>query len=554
MKLSIIIPYYNTKTFTLKLLDVLVPQLTNEVEVILVDDGCFEKDFKSYPIKVVQIQNRGVSKARNVGLENSSGIFVTFVDSDDLVSDRYISTILEAIDNKQFDYCYFGWRSIRGDVEILGDPPSWNTAVWNCIYKRPTAKFDENKQIAEEIDFNRQTRVGKKENINKVLYIYNNQREDSLTKRYCKGEIKIERGIRSQIVVYRSFLSVLGGIETAIYNFCHELHKDYDITFVYDTADQFQLFRLKKLVNCVQYQNQPIECDKFVFYGFNPEKILSTVKAKEIIQQVCCDVKAIKISPKLHPRVTKVFADSKASAHVMNETYPKSKCGVLHNIFTGGEHKRVLHLMTASRLSWEKGYERMKRMAKRMHELKIPFTWEVFTNDKPDEEIDGFVFRKPRLNVRDYISGKDYGIQLSETESWCCTATEFLLASVPMVLTDFPSAFEQVKDGKNGFILNRDLTNLDLTIQKMYETKFSDYLDYTIQSKQEWRKVLGGGQTSDYKYEGKGDCFVKAIRNYYDTVLERHVATGDVFEVTRDRAEVLLGKNGSNVKFAEIME
>lgn len=554
MTLSVIIPYHKTLTLTLKLLDVITPQLTDDdVEVILVDDGCYEEIFTTYKIKVVQTPNGGVSKARNEGIQHSSGRFITFIDSDDLVGDSYIRDILHAINTKTFDYCFFGWKSIRGDIEILGDPPEWNTAVWNCIYKKPTARFNENKQIGEEIEFNKLTRIGKKENINKILYIYNNQRDDSLTKRYCRGELKMDREIKSKIVIYRSFLSVLGGIETAIYNFCKAFHKQYDITFVYDTADPLQLFRLKKLVNCVKYANQQINCEKFILYGFNPEKILDTVQSKEIIQQICCDIKAIHISPKINPKVTKCFADSKASAQIIENQFPNIKCEVLHNIFLKSEPKRVLNLMTASRLSWEKGYERMKKMAKRMNQLNIPFTWEVFTNDKPNEEIDGFIFRKPRINILDYMHNKDYGIQLSETESWCCTATEFLSAGIPMVLTDFPSAYEQVKDGTNGFILNRDLTNLDLIINKMYESNLKGF-DYSLDSMSEWKKVLGKKQLSNYTYENTGNCVVKATRNYYDTVLKRDVIIGEVFETDKDRCLILMGENSQNTKFAEIME
>jgi glycosyltransferase involved in cell wall biosynthesis len=553
VKLSVIIPYFNTKTLTLKLLDALSKQITDEVEVILVDDGCYEKDFEKYAAKVVQIPNGGVSKARNTGLGIAIGDFITFVDSDDFIGDSYIRDILHAINTKDFDYCYFGWRSTRGNMTVTGEPPAWNTSVWNCIYKRPTARFNENKQISEDLEFNKLARVGKKSTINKILYIYNNQREDSLTRKYCKGEITIDKEIKTKIVIYRSFLSLLGGIETAIYNFCEEFRRTYDITFIYDTADHLQLFRLRKLINCVKYEKQKIDCEIFIFYGISPTAILDTVTASEIIQQICCDVKVVNVNSNLHPRISQVFADSQHSAKSFTDKHPKIKCGVLHNVFVVSERKRVLHLMTASRLSPEKGYERMKRMAKRMNQLKIPFTWEIFTNEKPDEEIDGMFFRKPRLNVRDYMNGKDYGIQVSDTESWCCTATEFLLAGVPMVLTDFQSSKEQVKDGKNGFILNRDLSNLDLTIQNMYETKFSD-LDYVIHSVREWKKLLGKKQESEYKYKPRTDLhFVKSLRNYYDTVLERHVGIGDVFECSKTRLE-MLENNAQNIKFVERME
>ena len=553
MKLSIIIPYYNTLELTTKLLDTLVPQLNNDaVEVILVDDGCYEDSLKRYPIKIIQTTHGGVSRARNIGMREASGQFLVFIDSDDNIHPRYVSYICKKINNENFDYCLFGWKSIRGDIEILGDPPAWNTAVWNCIYRREKCiEFDESKQIGEEIAFNRVARTGKKSNINKAIYIYNNQRKDSLTKRYCRGEISMDMEINSKIVIYRSYLSLIGGIETAIYNLCKELHNNYNITFFYDTADPHQLLRLKKLVKCVKYNNQKINCDKFIMYGFNPTKILNTVTAKEIIQQVCCDVKAINFNQPVDRRVHSIFADSKASAESF-KLARNQKCGVLHNLFTSTERKRVLHLMTASRLSWEKGYDRMKIMAKRMHDLKIPFTWEVFTNDKPNEEIDGMYFRKPRLNVQEYMNGKDYGVQLSETESWCCTATEFLLAGIPMVLTDFPSAYEQIKEGKNGFILNRDLTNLDLTLQKMYDSKFT-YVDYVIPSESEWKKLLGKKHVSDYNYESSGYIAVKSKLNYFDTALQRNVSVGEIFEVPQDRATLLSGENHLNTKFVEVM-
>lgn len=554
MKLSIIIPYYNTLDLTHQLLDTLVPQSNKDVEVILVDDGCYEDSLKQYPIKIIQTAHGGVSRARNIGMREASGKFLVFIDSDDSVHPRYVSYICKKIDSDNFDYCFFGWRSIKGDIEILTNPPPWNTAVWNCIYRRDKClDFDESKQIGEEIAFNRVARTGKKSNINKAIYIYNNQRKDSLTKRYCRGEISMDMGIKSNIVIYRSYLSLIGGIETAIYNLCKELHNNYNITFFYDTADPHQLLRLKKLVKCVKYDNQKINCDKFIMYGFNPTKILNTVTAKEIIQQICCDIKAINLNIQVDCRVTKIFADSKNSADVFNKTYPNLKCEVLHNIFSSPERKRVLRLMTASRLSWEKGYDRMKRMAKRMHELEIPFTWDIFTNDKPNEDIDGMYFRKPRLDIANWMSSYDYGVQLSESESWCCTATEFLLAGTPMILTDFPSAFEQVRrDAKNGFILNRDLTNLDSTLQLMYENLLTPNLKISCQ--EEWKKLLGKGSKSDYKYNEKGGVVVKAIDNYFDIVEQRDIKVGDCFEASPDRAKVLLGENHLNRKFAEILE
>jgi len=186
MKLSIIIPYHNTYELTKKLLSVLVPQLTEEVEVIIIND--FDDiDFNSSDMRTIFIESNGTaSKPRNIGIDNTKGQYITFIDSDDLISEDYIAKILNKINTSEFDYCFFSWKynGIRKDEVIINDnPPTWNCSVWNCIYKRETIgneRFNEEMKVAEDYDFNLRVRKGKKENIKDILYFYNDNRKDSL--------------------------------------------------------------------------------------------------------------------------------------------------------------------------------------------------------------------------------------------------------------------------------------------------------------------------------------------------------------------------------------
>ena len=184
MKLSIIIPYHNTYELTRKLLSVLVPQLTEEVEVLVIND-CDDTKFDG--VKVLYCESNGTaSKPRNIGLDNATGDFITFIDSDDLVSKDYISKIIDKINTSVFDYCLFSWQfnGLRKHKVIIDDnPPHWNCSVWNCIYKRETIgneRFNEDMKVAEDYDFNLRVRKGKKENITDILYFYNDNRKDSL--------------------------------------------------------------------------------------------------------------------------------------------------------------------------------------------------------------------------------------------------------------------------------------------------------------------------------------------------------------------------------------
>lgn len=190
IKLSIIIPYYKTYEETIKLLNILIPQLTNEVEVFLIDDGCNANFDINQPAKQITIihleENHGLSYARNKGIEEAKGQYIVFVDSDDYVADDYIETIINKINTSDFDYCYFSWQMInkKDIIRIVDNPPAWNLAVWNAVYKREYVEmFDDNIRFCEDVPWQIKMRAknGKKEIIDKILYYYNDGREGSLT-------------------------------------------------------------------------------------------------------------------------------------------------------------------------------------------------------------------------------------------------------------------------------------------------------------------------------------------------------------------------------------
>lgn len=174
IKLSIIIPYYDRPEYIKKLMDKLSTQLTDEVEVIIVDD-CSPTPL-DYP-NVIRLEENsgGASIPRNIGLDNAKGKYIAFIDSDDLISDDYIQTILNKT-KEEWDYCLFSWKTNRYEIIIKDNPPKWNCCVWNCIYKKEligNERFNPELIIAEDYDFNKRVRKGIKANIEKVLYQYN---------------------------------------------------------------------------------------------------------------------------------------------------------------------------------------------------------------------------------------------------------------------------------------------------------------------------------------------------------------------------------------------
>ena len=186
----------------MKLADVLVPQLNDDIEWIIVDDGTNEYRLDELKTKIIHLDyNSGnASIPRNVGLDYAIGEYISFIDSDDMVTNDYIEKILKKIDEEAFDYCYFGWRSGDKTYLIEEEPLEWNHSVWNCIYKKDMIgkeRFNENYNIDEDGDFNDRVRKGKRANIMDILYIYAfEERSDSISSLYSQGKIGFKKNER----------------------------------------------------------------------------------------------------------------------------------------------------------------------------------------------------------------------------------------------------------------------------------------------------------------------------------------------------------------------
>lgn len=121
IKYSVIIPIYNSEKTLKRCLDSLLGQGREDIEIILINDGSSDRsgeiieDYRNrYPnIRAVTQENSGVSAARNRGLDEAKGTYITFVDSDDYVSDDYFRVMDEAGEKEDSDLIVFA-KDIAG--------------------------------------------------------------------------------------------------------------------------------------------------------------------------------------------------------------------------------------------------------------------------------------------------------------------------------------------------------------------------------------------------------------------------------------------------------
>ena len=96
--ITVIVPIYNVENYLKKCLNSIINQQYKKLEILLIDDGSTdlsgkiadEYAVKDNRIKVVHKENGGLSDARNYGLKIMTGEYVTFIDSDDYVTEDYI--------------------------------------------------------------------------------------------------------------------------------------------------------------------------------------------------------------------------------------------------------------------------------------------------------------------------------------------------------------------------------------------------------------------------------------------------------------------------------
>lgn len=332
-------------------------------------------------------------------------------------------------------------------------------------------------------------------------------------------------------IYYFRYINKIGGIEAFFYYLAKKYY-DWDITIYYKDGDINQIKRLKQYVKVVKYKDQKIKCDK-AFFNFNLD-IIDNVEAKEYIQIAHGDYKAMGIKPNTHPKITKYLGVSKQVCKTYKEVTGYDT-ELVYNPIEIEKPKKVLNLISATRLTKEKGKDRIIKLASMLDEAGIPYIWTIFTDDIKAIDNPNIVYMKPRLDIINYIANADYLVQLSDNEGYCYSVIESLIVGTPVIVTECPVFKELgVKNGVNGFILGFDLSNVP--IDKIYK----GLPEFEYKPKEDnWNKFLKPGK-STYREDLKIIVKVECIKEYIDLDFQRRIKPGETFEVSKVRAEELL--------------
>lgn len=125
--ISVIIPVYNAEKTLNSTIESILNQSYSNIELILVNDGSVDNSFQicneiansDNRVKIYFQDNKGVSAARNLGLEKMSGDWVTFVDADDYVTPNGFQSLIERQRQTKVDLVFGNVVKLKGDKRIL---------------------------------------------------------------------------------------------------------------------------------------------------------------------------------------------------------------------------------------------------------------------------------------------------------------------------------------------------------------------------------------------------------------------------------------------------
>ena len=545
IKVSVLIPVWNQEKLIIRALDSIPDR--EDIEILVCDDASTDgtaaavgRYMEEHPDRTIyfsqQPHNRGAGACRNALLQMASGEYIASLDSDDYWYTGKIEEVLEELDGT--DIVFITWRTNTSSVPTLTEKNKLYYAGLSLRFIRreflgeercDEIRWAEDKSLSVQLD--RLPHTEKFTNI--VAYHYNYPRTGSLVNLKERGfDVRMY-----ETVFYYSHVFRIGGVETFFYEIARK-YADRDLTLLYKSGDPEQLQRIAQYIRIRKWNGEKIQCRQAIFgYSFDLHD-LDLIQAEEYIQIIHADFGALRdrIKPKVDKRFSRYISVSENNAKEF-EKLTGIRCEVCYNPITLDKPRKVLHLLSATRLSPEKGYGRMQMLANALDAAGVRYTWTIYTDSTLKVNSPNVVHAGTRLDIRDFIADADYLVQLSDTEGYPYSLLEALSLGTPVIVTDLPSNPDsQVVDGVNAIVLPFDMSEIpiDRIVKGLKKFRYKPQEDG-------WADILTTAPSTWEEERGKR-VTVEAVCRYQDLELNRIFEKGETHECSWERMQDLQAK------------
>lgn len=326
-------------------------------------------------------------------------------------------------------------------------------------------------------------------------------------------------------VFYMHKLNAIGGVES----FFYYMSKLYDIEVYYTEANTEQVKRLAKNIPVHKYTGKPIECDRL----FSNYRFSATTTAKEKYHIIHYDPLNVGFGTTYEDGwkyigVSKVackgFKD--ITGHDIELIYNPVPIDKIKR-----EKPKKLTLISATRLSSEKGASRINTLGNLLDKAGVDFIWHIYTNKRIAFDSKNIIVHEQTLDIHKEVAKASYLVQLSDCESFGLSVCESLILGVPVIITDL-EAFKEIGciHGKNAVVCNFDMTNvdIDMIVKGLPEFTYKP-------PKCEWDKYLSKEKT----YNPNEMIEVRTLKRFWDLETNNHYLRNKNIKVSRKRASEL---------------
>lgn len=213
IKLSVIVPVYNTESYLCECLDSIINQTIENMEIICVNDGSTDNSLeileeyakKDSRIKIFTIENSGLSIARNYGMNHAMGEYIGFVDSDDYIDLEMFEKLYAKSKAKNLDMCMCKISTFEDGTDIVDDD-FWYFALndFNNL-KKDVFSHKDTKEFLCEIAVTSFNKIYKKSFIDKnnIEFPENIIFEDEIFFYHCYLRAKRVSIVKENLYYYR---------------------------------------------------------------------------------------------------------------------------------------------------------------------------------------------------------------------------------------------------------------------------------------------------------------------------------------------------------------
>jgi len=420
------------------------------------------------------------------------GKYIAFIKEEDKIAKDYLRLVLEKT-KEEFDSCFINYiveynylNNMKISInkeELSSNIPFYGDYLWAYIFNKKKLQEIIDIKVNSINEYNEKAKELFKERtaIATAIY-YHNPYGNIHISDLPYTDIKKTNLTKNLIYIGDGCAGIFNGYVSWLKNIGRCFKNNYKITILYDSMNQSVLKYLSKYFNCIKRKNDTNYCcyRLLVTYStyYYPKNIIALDQTYMFIHGNMSDYEHTRV---FHDDLyTHYVAVSKIAAEKAKGYFPTNNIEYVINPFKLEKDlvKPHLKLCSAFKYSDVKRPDRVEKFASILDELEIPYTWNVFTDQKENTNINGLIYRTRVLNPIPYIKDSDYFVLLSDSEAMPYCIMEAISVKTKVIVTPLEAYDELgIVNGKNGFIIpfnyfdDKNKKKLISFIKKIYKEK-----------------------------------------------------------------------------------